>query len=250
MANSFELLQPALFLVVFLVIALLSLNFLAAKNVKYPPVIKGWIPWLGCAIDFGKEPLNFIKKSTEKHGVIFTVYAAGQRMTFLTDVSDFHVFFNSPHADFQRAFEGEVKKTVGINKIDFFANHRNVHDLIKGRLSSSNLHKLTPKVGKQLEEYIRQGMFGGFFLMSILASSHHDYESLRDVYGPVHLLKIPVFNMSSGYHVNLSPEGKFHCQVNFDLLAIHFKKSQIWASHDIIASHNDTWHTGLPWVNI
>jgi len=129
---------------------------LAAKNVKYPPVIKGWIPWLGCAIDFGKEPLNFIKKSTEKHGVIFTVYAAGQRMTFLTDVSDLHVFFNSPQADFQRAVEEAVKNTAGVNKIDFFANHRKIHDLVKGRLSSSNLHKLTPKVGKQLEEYIRQ----------------------------------------------------------------------------------------------
>ena len=163
MAGFLELLQPALFLVVFLVIALLSLNFLAAKNVKYPPVIKGWIPWLECAIDFGKEPLNFIKKSTEKHGVIFTVYAAGQRMTFLTDVGDFHVFFNSPKADFQRAVEEAVKNTAGVNKIDFFANHRKIHDLMKGRLSSSNLHKLTPKVGKQLEEYIRQGMFGVFF---------------------------------------------------------------------------------------
>ena len=163
MAASFELLQPALFLVGFLVIALLSLNFLAAKNVKYPPVIKGWIPWLGCAIDFGKAPLNFIRKSTEEHGVIFTVYAAGQRMTFLTDVSDFYVFFNSPQADFQRAVEEAVKNTAGISKIDLFTNHRKIHDLVKGRLSSSNLHKLTPKVGKQLEEYIRRGMFDGFF---------------------------------------------------------------------------------------
>ena len=163
MAAPLELLQPALLFVGFLVIALLSLNFLATKNVKYPPVIKGWIPWLGCAIEFGKAPLLFIKKSSETHGVIFTVYAAGQRMTFLTDVSDFQVFFNSPQADFQRAAEEAVKNTAGINKIDFFANHRKIHDLVKGRLSSSNLHKLAPKVGKQLEEYIRQGMFYRFF---------------------------------------------------------------------------------------
>ena len=123
MAASLELLQPALFLVGFLVIALLSLNFLATKNVKYPPVIKGWIPWLGCAIDFGKAPLHFIKnkKSSEKHGVIFTVYAAGERMTFLTDASDFHAFFNSPQADFQRAAQETVKNTAGINKVDFLA---------------------------------------------------------------------------------------------------------------------------------
>ena len=172
MAASLELLQPALFLVGFLVIASLSLNFLATKNVKYPPVIKGWIPWLGCAIDFGKAPLHFIKnkKSSEKHRVIFTVYAAGERMTFLTDASDFHAFFNSPQADFQRAAQETVKNTAGINKVDFFANHRKIHDLVKGRLSSSNLHKLTPKVGKQLEEYIRQGMCDVVFFFRILAS--------------------------------------------------------------------------------
>ena len=165
MVVSLELLQPALCLVALLGIALLSLNFLGkgSKSVKHPPVIKGWIPWVGCAIDFGKAPLNFIKKSSEKYGMIFTFYAAGQRMTLLTDARDFHAFFNSPQADFQRAFEETAKKTVGINKIDFFANHRKIHDLVKGRLSSSNLHKLTPKVGKQLEEYIRQGMCNGCF---------------------------------------------------------------------------------------
>ena len=178
MAASLELFQPALFLVSFLLIALFLLNFLAAKNVKYPPVIKGWIPWLGCAIDFGKAPLNFIRKSSERHGLIFTVYAAGQRMTFLTDVRDFHVFFNSPQADFQRAVEEAVKNTAGINKIDFFPNHRRIHDLIKGRLSSSNLHKLTPKVGKQLQKYITQGMCDICFFHMWNWLSSHKCESL------------------------------------------------------------------------
>ena len=33
---------------------------------KLPPVEGGWIPWLGCALAFGKEPLWFIKKTQEK----------------------------------------------------------------------------------------------------------------------------------------------------------------------------------------
>lgn len=79
-------------------------------------------------------------------------------MTFLTDVSDFPLFFSSPQADFQRAVEEAVKNTAGINKDNFFANHRKIHDLVKGRLSSSNLYKLAPKVGRQLDEYINHGM--------------------------------------------------------------------------------------------
>ena len=29
---------------------------------KLPPLRSGWLPWLGCALEFGKEPLNFIKR--------------------------------------------------------------------------------------------------------------------------------------------------------------------------------------------
>ena len=154
-----QTLGTALLLVVFPVIALLSLHFLFAKNTRYPPLIKGWIPWLGCTIDFGKAPLDFIKKSWQRHGAVFTLYAAGQRMTFLTDVDDLPLFFNSPQADFQLAVEEAVKNTAGIDKGDFFANHRKIHDLVKGRLSStSNLQKLVPKVARHIDEYLSSGM--------------------------------------------------------------------------------------------
>jgi len=159
MADSVELLQAGFYLVVLLLIALLSNHFLGAKNVIYPPLIKGWVPWLGCAFDFGEAPLNFVRESWLKHGAIFTLYAAGQRMTFLTDVNDFPLFFNSAQADFQRAVEDVGRNTSGMSKSDFFANHAKVHDLVKGKLSTSNLHKLVPKIGRQLEEYISSGMY-------------------------------------------------------------------------------------------
>lgn len=169
MAVFAELLQlsSSIIFAALLVISLMTLNLLRTKNVKYPPIIKGWIPWLGCAIEFGKAPLTFIKESSEKHGEVFTFYAIGQRMTFLTDVRDFHLFFNSPQADFQRAVEDAVKNTAGINRVDFFTNHRRIHDLVKGRLSSSNLSKLTPKVGRKLEEYAASGKFVLIFYLKL-----------------------------------------------------------------------------------
>ena len=33
---------------------------------KFPPVRSGWLPWLGCTLEFGKEPLNFIKKTKDE----------------------------------------------------------------------------------------------------------------------------------------------------------------------------------------
>lgn len=31
-----------------------------------PPCNSGWIPFLGCAVEFGKEPLNFIEDMRKK----------------------------------------------------------------------------------------------------------------------------------------------------------------------------------------
>ena len=33
---------------------------------KFPPVRSGWVPWVGCALEFGKEPLNFIKRTKDE----------------------------------------------------------------------------------------------------------------------------------------------------------------------------------------
>lgn len=38
----------------------------AYRTDKLPPVRSGWLPWLGCALEFGKEPLNFIKRTKDE----------------------------------------------------------------------------------------------------------------------------------------------------------------------------------------
>lgn len=37
-----------------------------SRRCKLPPVEGGWIPWVGCAVAFGKEPLWYIKKTHDK----------------------------------------------------------------------------------------------------------------------------------------------------------------------------------------
>ena len=138
-------------------LTLISVTLMKSKQAKKPPVIAGWIPWVGCAIEFGKAPLNFIKAARDRHGKIFTFYAAGQRMTFLTDPRDFQLFFNSPQADFQQAVQEPVRNTASISKPNFFKYHRQIHDLVKGRLAPSNLHKLAPRIGKNLEGIFARG---------------------------------------------------------------------------------------------
>ena len=44
------------------------LYLLTRRSTKYPPICKGWIPWLGCAIEFGKRPLDFIDHKRKQVG--------------------------------------------------------------------------------------------------------------------------------------------------------------------------------------
>ncbi|KAI2663809.1 Prostacyclin synthase [Labeo rohita] len=50
-----------------------------------PPLDKGMIPWLGHALEFGKDAAKFLTRMKQKHGDIFTVRAAGQYITVLLD---------------------------------------------------------------------------------------------------------------------------------------------------------------------
>jgi cholesterol 7alpha-monooxygenase len=45
-----------------------------------PPLVGGWIPFLGCALQFGPHPMEFLKQTKQKHGDLFTLTVAGRNM--------------------------------------------------------------------------------------------------------------------------------------------------------------------------
>ncbi|KAM4727831.1 cytochrome P450 7B1 isoform 2-T2 [Anableps anableps] len=50
-----------------------------------PPLIKGWIPFIGKALEFGKDAHKFLEEQRRKYGNVFTVQMAGKYMTFIMD---------------------------------------------------------------------------------------------------------------------------------------------------------------------
>ncbi|XP_006880589.1 PREDICTED: 25-hydroxycholesterol 7-alpha-hydroxylase-like [Elephantulus edwardii] len=63
---------------------------LAAKPDE-PPLIKGWIPYIGKLLDFRRDPFTFLKTMQKQHGDVFTVLIAGKYITFILDPLDFHL---------------------------------------------------------------------------------------------------------------------------------------------------------------
>ncbi|KAK9385158.1 hypothetical protein V1515DRAFT_609080 [Lipomyces mesembrius] len=50
-----------------------------------PPFVKGPFPFLGSAIAYLRNPQQFLHGLQKKYGPIFTVYIAGERLTFVAD---------------------------------------------------------------------------------------------------------------------------------------------------------------------
>uniref|UniRef100_H2Y5Q2 Uncharacterized protein n=1 Tax=Ciona savignyi TaxID=51511 RepID=H2Y5Q2_CIOSA len=46
-----------------------------------PPLVSHALPFIGAAIDFGKDPLNYLKNLQSKHGDVFTIKLAGWKPT-------------------------------------------------------------------------------------------------------------------------------------------------------------------------
>lgn len=51
----------------------LCFYFVLFRSKKEPPLDKGLIPWLGHALEFGKDASKFLNRMKRKHGDIFTV---------------------------------------------------------------------------------------------------------------------------------------------------------------------------------
>ncbi|EDV24625.1 uncharacterized protein TRIADDRAFT_24848 [Trichoplax adhaerens] len=131
---------------------LLFLYFMPRKKNRQPPVIGGYIPLIGCAIQFGRDPIQFIRQCRDKYGKIFTLSLPGQRLTFLLDANDYDKYYSTNCVDFQAAVQPTCQKTANITKSAFIDSHSKLHDLVKGRLSSNYLQVLSIKLSQKFHQ--------------------------------------------------------------------------------------------------
>lgn len=73
------------------------------RHSSEPPVENGLIPYLGCALQFGANPLQFLRNRQKKYGHIFTCKIAGQYIHFLCDPFSYHsVIRQGRHLDWRK----------------------------------------------------------------------------------------------------------------------------------------------------
>ena len=70
--------------VVFTAIFLHRLVF-THRRPEEPPLIQGWIPWLGVALSYELDPAKFLLSCQRKYGNVFTLYMGGIRAHIVSD---------------------------------------------------------------------------------------------------------------------------------------------------------------------
>ncbi|XP_018612986.1 25-hydroxycholesterol 7-alpha-hydroxylase isoform X2 [Scleropages formosus] len=135
-----------------------TLSPLHSKD-REPPLIKGWIPYVGKALEFGRDPSTFLAALKKKHGDVFTVRIAGKYMTFVMNPALYPaVIKHGKQLDFHEFSDEVSPRTFGyppIRSPKFSGLHEQIqrsYQFLKGE----NLNSLAQSVVENLELVLRQ----------------------------------------------------------------------------------------------
>ncbi|XP_057702840.1 prostacyclin synthase-like [Corythoichthys intestinalis] len=141
----------------FLLVQVVLLYFLLTQRSRCesdPPLDKGAIPWLGHAIEFGKDAAKFLTRMKEKHGDIFTVLVVGRYVTVLLDPHSYDcVISDSDSLDFQRYADVLMERIFKLRLPHRQPAHTKA--LMKQHFLGMNLSALNDTMSRHLEAMLK-----------------------------------------------------------------------------------------------
>uniref|UniRef100_A0A8D0GJK3 Cholesterol 7-alpha-monooxygenase n=1 Tax=Sphenodon punctatus TaxID=8508 RepID=A0A8D0GJK3_SPHPU len=127
-----------------------------------PPVENGLLPYLGCALQFGANPLEFLRARQKKYGHIFTCKVAGKYVHFLTDPFSYHsVLRQGRHLDWKKFHFTASAKAFGHGSIDPRDGNttENMHQTFTTTLQGNALNSLTEAMMENLQYVMLQSSY-------------------------------------------------------------------------------------------
>ncbi|XP_037363920.1 cytochrome P450 7A1 [Talpa occidentalis] len=89
------------------------------RQMGEPPLENGLIPYLGCALQFGTNPLEFLRANQMKHGHIFTCKLMGNYVHFITNPLSYQkVLCHGKYFDWKKFHFSASAKAFGHRNID------------------------------------------------------------------------------------------------------------------------------------
>jgi cholesterol 7alpha-monooxygenase len=136
----------------------LLLLFNGRRRKGEPPLITGYIPYLGVIFDYGAHPAQYLFSLRKKFGDIFTIVLAGKRITYVTHPLDYQKVYASSK---QLSFE-EIGSEVAIHAFGCsmeVCTDRNIQTevsrhFVKYLQSPEAIADLTYRMQEKLEHYL------------------------------------------------------------------------------------------------
>lgn len=139
---------------------LISLVYVVAffqqkRKYNHPPSC-GRIPWIGCVLEFGAAPLEFMGKKIEELGPLYTIHCMGQTLHVLTKPELYQTFFDSPNLDFEETVFDAITKAGLINKALFIERHTKLYHAVKSTVSPLRSDHVSATMCHKFREQCRQ----------------------------------------------------------------------------------------------
>ncbi|XP_048451949.1 cytochrome P450 7A1 [Rhincodon typus] len=120
-----------------------------------PPIENGWIPFIGCALEFSANPLKFLQTRQKKYGDVFTCKIAGNFITFITDPFSYSsVIRHGKHLDFQTIALKISRRVFGhadFTDAKYGVSYDEIHQIFNKTLQGISLDPLISSMMENLQ---------------------------------------------------------------------------------------------------
>ncbi|XP_054446128.1 cytochrome P450 7A1 [Pteronotus mesoamericanus] len=128
------------------------------RKMGEPPLENGLIPYLGCALQFGANPLEFLRANQRKYGHVFTCKLMGNYVHFITNPLSYHkVLCHGKYFDWKKFHFTTSAKAFGHRSIDPSDGNttENISKAFVKNLQGDALNSLTDAMMKNLQLVLR-----------------------------------------------------------------------------------------------
>lgn len=125
-----------------------------SRRAGEPPLLRGFVPYLGVAMPFGKDATSFVQRCQAKHGDVFTLFIAGDRMTFVLDPLSAPAVLKADQLSFHPISDSVLARAFKLVNPRERLDLEEIESIGRTRLRGDRLEELSSNMGRKLEALI------------------------------------------------------------------------------------------------
>ena len=119
-----------------------------------PPLVRGSLPYVGVAVRFGRNATAYVQHCQATYGDVFTLFIAGQRMTFMLDPLAIPAVLRSKQLAFFPVSDSILAEAFNLDGIRLRMDLHAAELLGRTQLRGEALSNITHGMGARLEDLV------------------------------------------------------------------------------------------------